>query len=915
MRSIIFFVLTLFSFQSMAQINDNFEGNGLLLNYTTNNPNSLPNVARVDGRYRANLVNNSDDITLHFNKLQGRLDAKIVSFPFEYIARNVGIGTQNNSQVFPSYAGNPYIFAGIQVHDLNLQLRNSSHIVVGHRGSTRLTVEGKNTVAGRSSVSDEGRDVAPEGRADLRVVGNANNTLTISWQLPNPSPGFMPDNWILYRGNGNLPGTAPEYDDRVYIGLITYAQGSRGLPFVGTSDSIEFTDLSSPVVNSNVPVAISMQYHIAQNKQKFIALAAYSDNITYLQARFGGSPIQWGTRYRDAIMDWQIESLPVNGALYFGSSVLTTAPVSIGNPDELLYVPNNGFIGSDQFSFKVRDSIGSSNVGVITLLVEQDIILPKGIPALPDIFKTPVPLLVTTGNIETDDWYIDNSDPMATDMPQANESNPRHGTPDFPRLTLPPNNASFIAGAKVFLLGGVTTPYTLKSGWHRWYVLGEPGSPVYIMGDNNQPNKPIITGDDGDQLRLQMQYAIFEGIHFKGIQVYPRAGQAGGNIVFRHSIVDKMNRGTTGSGISLNQGDNNVYYDMHIKNSGVTELDLSDENDVHGIHISRSNIWILDSLIHDSAGDAIQINGESSKGIYIGRNKLHSDNENAVDFKRRYDMIFVENDVWDYRAISYQSSGSDGVPVIVNFDTNGQAPTRSTISRNRIWDANGAIRHQGHTIWTTDNVIWQIHHNTNTTTESFAFQVGSTDENDYTDRIMNNTMSHVDAGIRIWANVNPGVIDHQYMGNIFGVLNENSLEKLHFKITGNHVQGTIIDFNNYAEPALIEWASRTQDLEWMRANTLSSVNSTENRAPLFNDAINFDLTLNKNSPLIDDNVEHAAYTEFFEQYSRSILFDVNNRVRPQGNGWDIGAYEYGVGLPSIPGNLKATVLSDGQSAQ
>ena len=71
------------------------------------------------------------------------------------------------------------------------------------------------------------------------IVGNVDNTLTIYWQQPNLSPGASIDNWILYRGNGDLPGTAPVYANSVYIGLITYAQGSTGIPFVGTCDAIE----------------------------------------------------------------------------------------------------------------------------------------------------------------------------------------------------------------------------------------------------------------------------------------------------------------------------------------------------------------------------------------------------------------------------------------------------------------------------------------------------------------------------------------------------------------------------------------------------------------------------------------------------------------------------------------------------
>ncbi|NOY72826.1 MAG: hypothetical protein GXP14_10695 [Gammaproteobacteria bacterium] len=251
------FFLLMFGFQALAQqhVNDNFDGTGALIGYTTNNPKSLEKVGRVDGRYRAliDIGDNESNITLHFNSRQGRLDAKRVRFPFEYIARNIGIGAKENSQVAPAGSGSRFIFAGIQVHDIDLNLRNSSHIVVGHRGGTQFTLEGKSTVNGRSRVNDLGSGVASSGRADLRIVGNVDNTLTVFWQRPNLSPGTVSDNWTLYRGAGNLPTPEPVYGDEVYIGLITYAQGSRGLPFVGTSDAIEFTDLSSPEIPRNPP--------------------------------------------------------------------------------------------------------------------------------------------------------------------------------------------------------------------------------------------------------------------------------------------------------------------------------------------------------------------------------------------------------------------------------------------------------------------------------------------------------------------------------------------------------------------------------------------------------------------------------------------------------------------------------------
>lgn len=219
---------------------DSFAGDGALEGYVTNNPDALPDVARTNGRYRAVLTDNTNNKTLHFHDDQGRLDARVIEFPFDYVARNIGIGTLSDSQSAPQPDGSSaYVFAGVQVHSLDLEDRTSSHIVIGHRGGTRFTVEGKNTISGSSSVNDDGRDVAPLGRVDVRIVGNEDGTLTVYYQQPNPSPGSAPDAWELYRGSGQLPGPAPDYGDAVYVGLITYAYGSNLVPFVGTADGIE----------------------------------------------------------------------------------------------------------------------------------------------------------------------------------------------------------------------------------------------------------------------------------------------------------------------------------------------------------------------------------------------------------------------------------------------------------------------------------------------------------------------------------------------------------------------------------------------------------------------------------------------------------------------------------------------------
>ncbi|MCG6116590.1 MAG: hypothetical protein MEQ07_00070 [Aquimonas sp.] len=221
-----------------AGFSDAFDGEGPLQGWRTVRAEVLPDTSRQDGRYRAALRDNSNNRTLHFNRDQGRLDAKPLRFPFDVVLRNVGIGTLEDSQTAPR-PPSAYIFAGLQVHAPDLEVAESAHLVVGHRGRTLFTVEGKNTRRGRSGVTDEGINSAPQGRADLRIVGLTDRSLRAYWQLPNPNSALQADNWRPYNGSGLLPGRAPRFPEWVYVGLITYAQGDEGLPFVGTADAIE----------------------------------------------------------------------------------------------------------------------------------------------------------------------------------------------------------------------------------------------------------------------------------------------------------------------------------------------------------------------------------------------------------------------------------------------------------------------------------------------------------------------------------------------------------------------------------------------------------------------------------------------------------------------------------------------------
>ena len=209
--------------------------------YVTYNASALPVVGKLGGRFFAEVTSNIGNATVHYNTSKGRIDAQLTSFPFVAVVRNVGIGQVADTQSAPPAVGYPYLLAGVMVHAANFAEHNHALVAVGHRGGTPFTVEGKNTRNGVSTVTTLGANRVPLGRADLRVVGHADRTLTVYWQQPNPSPGTQPDNWQPYDGTGALPGTAPTFGAQVYVGLITFASGDEGLPFVGTADRFYIT--------------------------------------------------------------------------------------------------------------------------------------------------------------------------------------------------------------------------------------------------------------------------------------------------------------------------------------------------------------------------------------------------------------------------------------------------------------------------------------------------------------------------------------------------------------------------------------------------------------------------------------------------------------------------------------------------
>lgn len=634
-----------------------------------------------------------------------------------------------------------------------------------------------------------------------------------------------------------------------------------------------------PSPGNGTAVAIPLTYKVLQDRQRFLALSAYSTQQTYM-GRGASDVVDPDIRYDDAINTWRIDSIPSSGTLFDGAVAITSAPYDLTNsfgPDGLLYVPAPGFTGGDSFFYRVSDATGFSASALVQLTVESQVSVPAGIPPLPAI-AAQASADESQFNSSTD-WYIDNSHPNASD------SN-GNGTPNAPRLTLPPNGSTFVAGAQVFIRGGT---YELRdSGFHRWIAEGSAANPVMISGRVNSPNKPLIMRNPNranGQLRFEANFAIVEGLEFSEVGFFRRnelGGHDQGNVVIRHSFLhDYVTANGNTLGLSREGiGENLVVYDCHVGRNGV------DGTDHHGMTITSGGVWVLDSLFHHNRGDAIQANSNTVDGLYIGRCVFHSDGENAVDIKREINFTIVENVAFDYRPISFMGSGSDGAVFLANVDQSQNPPERLLFARNFIFDTTVGVRHQGHQIWTDQNIFWHIHNGD-------AIRVGNNDDpnGQYQERITNNLFDLVDIGIR---NFSPTKVngDRIYAGNIFARLNPGF--NVHIRVDRGHTNGTEspglqLDHNHYSIPAAVQIGGTVHDLASLRSMGFSA-NGSEGD-PLLSNPDQAQFLPMVGSPVIDSNIRQVTYDEFLGLSGEVIDRSFRGLQRPVNGLWDKGPFD------------------------
>ncbi|OGZ29244.1 MAG: hypothetical protein A2562_04295, partial [Candidatus Nealsonbacteria bacterium RIFOXYD1_FULL_39_11] len=481
--------------------------------------------------------------------------------------------------------------------------------------------------------------------------------------------------------------------------------------------------------------------------------------------------------------------------------------------------------------------------------------------------------------------YVDNTKVHSTD------SNNLYGTEDIPRKTVP---ANLPLGSVVEIHGGPYTFGNVSGGYGQpWFSgRGTANQPIFIRGAGI--SKPVLTKM---KPRVGASYMIIENLEFIDGTIGLNYTVLSDHVSFRNLEIHGGPPMYT-TALGLGQGKDAVAYNNYIYNNG--DPNWYDENDFHGVGAGyrdgnyAERLWIVDNHMHNNGGDSVQINSgvnapiESvARYIYIGRNLMHEEGENAVDLKQCADVIVSENIMYDFDPSNFLHSGSDGTPMVVNGDIPKE---KIWVIFNKIYDSRNAIRSEEDS-YIIGNKIYNIQDYGVITWPAKALY------------IVGNTMHNVGKGI-----------DHSGGGlgkaiyvydNIISLSNTGTY---HIRVGSSVATNSLVShniFNSASGKAIIYWGSSTGiNLTQFQTATGQGQGCFEGD-PIFVNPASYNLSLQSASFAIDSGmcsgIVQDVYNEFSSRYGIDIRKDIEERARPQGSAWDIGSYEYSGSASSCPG--------------
>lgn len=491
--------------------------------------------------------------------------------------------------------------------------------------------------------------------------------------------------------------------------------------------------------------------------------------------------------------------------------------------------------------------------------------------------------------------YVDNTHPNATDT-----DNP-YGTADKPRLTLPiyqgrypiDRNKWLQEGSVVEVHGG---PYDLDP---------EPVPPEGVsVYSNASSDKPVFIRGIGSPVihyniwYLAGQYLIIEGFEFDDTLLWVRylwniPTLAGDYVSIRNNEfagtgeVESYSGGVATAGATADKATNIVIYNNNIHHFGQWDwYGSGDENDAMGVNVMfhSEHIWVVDNHIHHNGGDSVHVGNvadRSTRYVYIGRNDMHDDRENAVDVKEAQDVIISQNEMYNYLILGREDEGRITTTHQGNM-ANNDSPKDIWYIFNAMHDAaSAATSHTTDGLYFIGNVIYDVGGGF----VPFSFYGG---ESHY---YVGNTISTTGTAIHFQDNANANSPFSILIANNIFNSGSPSLwleDKPEYATLNNNL------FYPQTGQAIIRWHRTSYNLEEIQTLLGQCLDCIE-ADPLFVGTANGDFHLQSTSPAVDAGTSSGVVQEVFDRfqtlYGIDIRKDIEGVSRPQGVAWDIGAYE------------------------
>jgi len=483
-------------------------------------------------------------------------------------------------------------------------------------------------------------------------------------------------------------------------------------------------------------------------------------------------------------------------------------------------------------------------------------------------------VFITSSIVWSKIYYVDKNNPLA--------NNANSGTEASPWLTIQHAVDMVNAGDAVYIRGGIYYERVMLTGSNGiegksgneidGYITyaGYPGESIILDGRSFNWGAAFVSGKYAIGSRV-VNYIRIKDLTARNYQGYGRGISFENNqenpknsIGSHHIIIENVTIcGNGNAGIWIEGGDESVRGDSHhiivrnchVYNNGNHGIKF--DGDVPGV-INREHIH--DSIIEDCV---VYNNGLSSEGIGIHVSTGH------------YDIIVRNNTVYNNKRQGIAAHEvRDSIYENNDVYSNGQGPE---------------VQDEGIVIWTSYNMTIRgniIHDNQGNGIEIWNDLQGKSTPTIENNIIYNNNKG----GLSLSSEINNAKIYHNTIA-----LNKGAGLYIHYSGFGHEIKNNIFYKNNTQISSTSNNNTFNYNLYYPDVSFNGKDDYFISTDPLFKDETNYNFQLISDSPAIDFGLNVG------------VKKDAEGISRPQGRGFDIGAYEYYI-APLPPTLLKAIII-------